>query len=481
MPEGPDGKTIIIVKKVSGHGGHHGGAWKVAYADFVTAMMALFMVLWLVNTASVTTREKIASYFRKPGVFEKGSGTPLEIGGGGILTDSFTPPAESNSQVSSSHRIYSVQTKDGDYREGFGRGEGNSEGDLAGAEQKGPELALIAQEIREALESKQSGAGKTGEEGGDKGQEGETFNDSLGRVEIRIDQRGLHIDIMDTEKASMFSSGSALVHPDAREDVKKIGALLATLPNPIDIEGHTDAQPFRDAGRNSYDNWNLSVDRANAARRLLAEAGVESSKIARVVGYADQRPRVIDNPLDPSNRRITISMRFTEEAAEALGEKAIKFDNSKAPPALTDKAKKNLQESNAETKGEAQREEPKFITTDSLGLPSAPSIVPDSGKSAESSKNVQSKAIEVDATKSEFSVTSPSVSAQGEKANGQVVESPAAKQIDSSQKDNKLDIQVGTHLPEGEPVTEDTGSEKKPFWLDGPGIFDSNESFFGAF
>ena len=85
MPEGPDGKTIIIVKKVSGHGGHHGGAWKVAYADFVTAMMALFMVLWLVNSSSSNTRERIASYFRKPGIFEKGSGTPLEIGGGGRL------------------------------------------------------------------------------------------------------------------------------------------------------------------------------------------------------------------------------------------------------------------------------------------------------------------------------------------------------------------------------------------------------------
>src|SRR5262249_25539587 len=109
MPEGPDGKTIIIVKKVSGHGGHHGGAWKVAYADFVTAMMALFMVLWLVNSAAEPTRQRIASYFRKPGIFQTGSGTPVETGGAGILNDTFAPPAEANSQIVMDKRIYNVE------------------------------------------------------------------------------------------------------------------------------------------------------------------------------------------------------------------------------------------------------------------------------------------------------------------------------------------------------------------------------------
>ncbi|HMP49758.1 MAG TPA: flagellar motor protein MotB, partial [Oligoflexia bacterium] len=99
MPEGPDGKTIIIVKKVSGHGGHHGGAWKVAFADFVTAMMALFMVLWLVNSAAEPTRDRIASYFRKPGIFQKGSGNPMEMGGGGILPETFSPPTDGNAQI----------------------------------------------------------------------------------------------------------------------------------------------------------------------------------------------------------------------------------------------------------------------------------------------------------------------------------------------------------------------------------------------
>ncbi len=113
MAEGPDGKNIIIVKKVSGHGGHHGGAWKVAFADFITAMMALFMVLWLVNSASVITRERIANFFRQPGVFETGSGTPMEIGGAGILSDAFSPPSEGNSEVSVAftNKIYVTQKK----------------------------------------------------------------------------------------------------------------------------------------------------------------------------------------------------------------------------------------------------------------------------------------------------------------------------------------------------------------------------------
>jgi chemotaxis protein MotB len=473
MPEGPDGKTIIIVKKISGHGGHHGGAWKVAYADFVTAMMALFMVLWLVNTASVTTREKIASYFRKPGVFEKGSGTPLEIGGGGILSDSFTPPAESNSQVAPSYRVYSVESQTGDYREGFGRGEGIAEGEKAGSEHNGPELELIAQEIREALKAREAGTGEVGKESGKVDSNGETFTQSLGRVEIKIDQRGLHIDIMDTEQASMFSSGSAVVHSEAREDVKKIGALLATLPNPIDIEGHTDAQPFKGAGKNSYDNWNLSVDRANAARRLLAEAGVKSSKIARVVGYADQRPRVIDNPLDPSNRRITISMRFTEEAAEALGEKAVKFDNSKP---LTSLLNKSRNEQPVDSNGTATlRETPKFITTDNLGLPNVPAIVPNSKQSFDSNKANSSENVEA--------IKSYETNEFQEQKDNNARRSNKAKTTTEGKVQNKnnLNIQVGTHLPEGEPATDKAAPEKKPFWLDGPGVFDSNESFFGAF
>jgi len=333
MPEGPDGKTIIIVKKVDGHGGHHGGAWKVAYADFVTAMMALFMVLWLVNSAAEPTRQRIASYFKKPGVFQKGSGTPLEIGGGGILGDAFAPPASENSQILATKRIYEVDAKSGKVREYFDPAEGDGElgsnkgaADAAAAiaklEQEQLELAELAEQIREALS------------GGGGGTEDSAL---LGDVDIRVDQRGLLIEIMDTE------SGSSRILPSAQTQLNKIALVLSQLPNPIDIEGHTDSIPFRGATASRYDNWNLSSDRANAARRILQDSAVKPEQIARIVGYADQRPKLVNDSRNPANRRITISMRFTQQAQAALkGRKAIetrpkkiRLEERKPPKAAT--------------------------------------------------------------------------------------------------------------------------------------------------
>ena len=310
MPEGPDGKTIIIVKKVTGHGGHHGGAWKVAFADFVTAMMAFFMVLWLVNSASVTTREKIASYFREPGVFAKGSGTPLQIGGAGILSESFAPPAEGNSNTTTARKIYKVASTSGKQPEAFDSGDGKGVMEMEFAEQTKSEkdqkkdLEELANQIKKQMAAE-------GKKIGDDGK-------LLGKIEIKVDQRGLHIEIMDTEKASMFHRGSAALQPVAEFELIKIAKILKTLPNPIDIEGHTDATPFSSAKQNSYDNWNLSSDRANAARRILVGSGIEEKQIARVVGYADKRLKFQEDPLNDSNRRISISMRFTELAAKSL-------------------------------------------------------------------------------------------------------------------------------------------------------------------
>ncbi|MCB0346770.1 MAG: OmpA family protein [Bdellovibrionales bacterium] len=302
MPEGPDGKTIIIVKKVSGHGGHHGGAWKVAYADFVTAMMALFLVLWLVNSASVVTKEAIASYFKRPGVFEKGSGTPLEIGGAGILPDTFAPAADAISQIMAHKRIYDSETL----------GERGLEG-IGGEQQKEEEIEFekIATELKESLE----------------GQSGE-IETLLGQIDIKVDQRGLVIEIMDTPTASMFQVGSARILPEANEALLSIATILKQLPNPIDIEGHTDARPFSSSQSRRYDNWDLATDRANAARRMLRDAGIQEWQIARVVGYADQRLKRPDEPFNPSNRRISISMRFTEQASQALkGTQAVETSN----------------------------------------------------------------------------------------------------------------------------------------------------------
>jgi chemotaxis protein MotB len=303
MPEGPDGKTIIIVKKVSGHGGHHGGAWKVAYADFVTAMMALFLVLWLVNSASTPVREQVASYFRRPGVFEMGSGTPIEIGGAGILPEAFSPPGRIDSRQTDDHKIYDAGPLDEKLKDNTkvsGISSTNEEGKKL-AKQQADDFEKIAKEIKEAIDRhKNRTAGL------------------IGDVQVTVDQRGLHLEIMDTPQASMFNLGSALILPDAAEELASIADILKKLPNPIDIEGHTDAAPFKGKGADQYDNWNLSTDRANAARRILMKEGIEPRQIARVVGYADQRLKFKDQPLLQSNRRISISMRFTDQAATAL-------------------------------------------------------------------------------------------------------------------------------------------------------------------
>lgn len=307
MPEGPDGKTIIIVKKVTGHGGHHGGAWKVAYADFVTAMMALFMVLWLVNSASVPVRQRIASYFREPGVFEMGSGTPLEIGGAGILSDAFAPPADDNSRITAADKIYEVAATRGEVLESFEPGEQQNAlpGGAAKIENR-ERIESVAKELKEVINQALEG-GKGGENG-----------KLLGKVDVKVNNKGLHIEIMDTENASMFERGSSRIKLPAEAQLKKIAEILAQLPNPIDIEGHTDAIPYSDDMRDRYDNWDLSTDRANTARRALLAAGIKEGQISRVVGFAAQRLKFPKDPTHPSNRRISISMRFTEMAAVEL-------------------------------------------------------------------------------------------------------------------------------------------------------------------
>ncbi len=387
MPEGPDGKTIIIIKKVSGHGGHHGGAWKVAYADFVTAMMALFMVLWLVNSAAEPTRERIASYFRKPGIFQKGSGNPLEMGGGGILPDAFAPASDGNSQIQVSDRIYMVDAASGRVRELYDDGQGSKENRYAPKIQGDDARGMTEEEFftrkedylketdieRTKLEQLKTEIVKAMEQAGAT----DSIEGVLGDVEIKIDQRGLVIEIMDTQKTSMFHSGQAVILGDAEKKLFEIANILKTVPNPIDIEGHTDATPFR--GTRNYDNWNLSTDRANAARRVLEKAGFEKGQIARVVGYAAERPRDIENPLNPSNRRITISMRYTDRAKSALDGTQTFETNAKKRKVVEE----ITQEKNTATQSGTPLESKEFIKIGPQ-LPEAPKeAVPEKGLKVE--------------------------------------------------------------------------------------------------
>ena len=242
-------QPIIVIKKKGGHGGHHGGAWKVAYADFVTAMMALFIVLWLMNS-SEQVKKAVAGYFNDP----KGTGSLLGTTMSGTGT---------TAQASNAENLQKLKDK--------------------------LEQEIKAQKDLEKL-SKQ--------------------------IEITITPEGLRIELLEGKNGTFYQSGSAQLSASGQELLALLAGELKTLPNALLIEGHTDATPYsRDA---NYSNWELSADRANAARRLMQQGGVRADQVTQVRGYADQLLRVKENPTDPSNRRISILVKNDEGPLPAL-------------------------------------------------------------------------------------------------------------------------------------------------------------------
>jgi chemotaxis protein MotB len=249
-------RPIIIVKKKSGHGGHHGGAWKVAYADFVTAMMSLFIVLWLLNS-SKKVQEAVGGYFKDP------TGTAAKIGsameGAG---ENFTLTRDNMPKLKNQ----------------------------------------LEQKIHEMND----------------------FEKLKSHIEMTVTNEGLRIELMESASGTFFKSGSPQLNADGRELLLTLAQELGKLPNKISIEGHTDSKPYATSG--NYSNWELSTDRANATRRLMEANGLALNQVTQVRGFADQRLRKIDNPLDPSNRRISLIVQYivvkndgAEDAKPAAG------------------------------------------------------------------------------------------------------------------------------------------------------------------
>jgi chemotaxis protein MotB len=231
---------VIIIKKKQNHGGHHGGAWKVAYADFVTAMMALFIVLWLLST-SQKVQKAVASYFKDP------------TGNGKLAGSSMAGTGESVSV-----------TKDN--------------------------MGQLKEKLEQAMKTMPQ------------------FQQMKDNVELTITNEGLRVELLETENGMFFESGNA--HPTSRgeELLLRLADELGKLPNTVLIEGHTDAKPYSANG--AYSNWELSADRANSARRLMQANGLRPDQVAQVRGYADQHLR---NPLDPmnaTNRRISVIVKY---------------------------------------------------------------------------------------------------------------------------------------------------------------------------
>jgi chemotaxis protein MotB len=234
---------IIVIKKKSAHGGHHGGAWKVAYADFVTAMMALFIVLWMMN-ASKEVQEAVGGYFKDPRGNSKMVGSNKNGGG-----------------------VYVTMKKE--------------------------DLLKLKEQLEKSIRRL------------------DPNNKLKGQIEITITDEGLRIELMESAKGTFFELGSPKPTPALTELLQVLSTELSKLPNKISIEGHTDSKPYSQV--KTYDNWDLSSDRANEARRLMQAEGIRADQISQVRGFADQRLRLAQKPDDPSNRRISLIVQYASQ------------------------------------------------------------------------------------------------------------------------------------------------------------------------
>ena len=266
----------IIIKRVK-KGGHaaHGGAWKIAYADFVTAMMAFFLMMWLIGSTTEGDRKGIADYFSAPlkltmlgGGSGAGDASSVVTGGGEDL--SRTIGQVKRGDIEAPKSVVNLQ---------------------ALKEQQARAERSRLDQLREELERRIAENGRL----------------EAMKSQIRLDMTrdGLRIQIVDANSRPMFASGSAVVQPYMRELLREIGALLVEVPNRLTLEGHTDAAPFA-GGVQGYSNWELSADRANASRRELLAGGLPDDRVLRVQGLAASTPFERDDPLAPVNRRISI-------------------------------------------------------------------------------------------------------------------------------------------------------------------------------
>jgi chemotaxis protein MotB len=330
--------VIIVKKKKHGEHGHHGGAWKVAYADFVTAMMAFFLLLWLLNVTTDEQKRGISQYFTPESVSRSTSGSGGVLGGKSLSPGSM-PSSTASTVVAVAVPVPSVTSREQDDPD-----EDSVEEAAAKKEQEQAEKARdpseTPQKPRDATEQEgYAGQGKsttpreaTAEEMSKALDERE--EQQFKRVEQELRERiervtelralsqnllidrteeGLRIQIVDQAKVPMFPLGSAAPYDYAKKLLTLVTQVVQSMPNQIAVTGHTDANPF--SRNNGYSNWELSADRANSTRRAMLDAGLPAARFARIVGKADREPLLANDPLDPTNRRISIVLLHDKNPA----------------------------------------------------------------------------------------------------------------------------------------------------------------------
>ena len=290
-PHGTNQPPKIIYKKVyiEGHGGHHGGAWKVAYADFVTAMMAFFLLLWLLGATTEKQRKGIADYCAPTVLNTKslGIGGSGLFGGKSVVSDQKTGPEEGNSRLPT--LVARIDNEAGGKMMGAGK-----KGSLRSPEAVAAEDRRNFAELRRKV-LEQIGARK-----------------DLARLSRHIrcvmTQDGMRIDLIDDANYSMFALGTTVLEPAASELIGMVGDSIGKTSNPIMIRGHTDSVPYGDP--RAMNNWTLATGRAEATRRRLALAGIPEVRFNRIEGVADREPIITDDPGDPRNRRVAITLLY---------------------------------------------------------------------------------------------------------------------------------------------------------------------------
>ncbi|AHX12341.1 flagellar motor protein MotB [Dyella jiangningensis] len=296
----------IIVRRIKRKGhGHHGGAWKVAYADFVTAMMAFFLVMWLIGAGTKQQRAAISEYFKNPSMTQ-GTATMAPAGQAG-------PGGASNSMIKLGGAMDLSHGPGHDKQGAAAASVDPKEIEKEARKQERARLEELMQQLQAAIQSSQALA---------------PFKDQL---LLDITPEGLRIQIVDKQNRPMFDLGSAQLRPYTTKILQELSGFINRVPNRISISGHTDDAPY--STDHHYSNWELSADRANAARRALLTGGLSEDKIARVVGLAASVPFDRANPGDPINRRISIIVMNKQAEANSLSQEAGPAD-MKAPSTL---------------------------------------------------------------------------------------------------------------------------------------------------
>ncbi len=298
----------IIIKKVKGHGhAHHGGAWKIAYADFVTAMMAFFMLLWILGATTEDQRKGIADYFTPTVIQMQNSGGSNGLFGGRSITSpdgsAIRPETTGKRPVTRAGNDTEVKrpgngqgSQSASGQQGQASGNSGKKTTTGNADAKGQddaELDKVAERIKARLEADP------------------TLKGLQGQVRFVKTRDGLRIDMVERADFSMFSLGTAAPTSAAGNLVRIVASAIKDMPNKLTVRGHTDALGFKSKGGT---NWSLSTARADSTRRLLMGAGIPEDRFRRIEGVADTDPYIASNPTDPRNRRISVTLLYQDPA-----------------------------------------------------------------------------------------------------------------------------------------------------------------------